>query len=150
MRPARPLLALAAAAFLAACPAPAAAPPPAGSPAGGAEPLVTTLQVETTADSLRFSLAVTNAGAAPLTLRFPTAQRYDFAVLDGARELWRWSADRGFGQALGTETLAPGQTRTWTEAWRPAAALRGRPLTAVGVLTSSSHRVERRSPVRVP
>jgi hypothetical protein len=150
MRTPRPLLALAAAAFLAACPAPAAAPPPAGSPAGGAEPLVTTLQVETSADSLRFSLAVTNAGAAPVTLEFPTSQRYDFAVLDGARELWRWSADCGFAQALGTETLAPGQTRTWTEAWRPDAALRGRQLTAVGTLASSSHRVERRSPVRVP
>ena len=150
MTPARSLAALAAAALLAACPAPSATPAPAGPAANASEPLVTTLQVETAADSVRFSLAVTNAAAAPVELRFNTAQRYDFAVLDGTREVWRWSADRGFGQALGTEVLAPGETRTWSEAWRPAAALRGRELTAVGTLASSSHPVERRSPVRVP
>lgn len=149
MTPRRPLLALAVA-LVAACTPPATS---AGGPAPGpveSEPLVTSLQVETSADSVRFSLAVTNATNAPLTLQFPSARRYDFAVLDGAREVWRWSADRGFAQVLGTETLAPGETRTWSEAWRPDPALRGRELTAVGTLASSSHRVERRSPLRVP
>jgi hypothetical protein len=146
MKP-RTLLAALALALLPACtPPPAAAP----APGGGSGALVTTLQVEAAADTARFILTITNASAAPVTLEFATAQRYDFAVLDGAREVWRWSAERGFGQALGSETLAAGQTRSWSEGWRPAADLRGRELTAVGILASSSHRAERRSDFRLP
>lgn len=148
MKP-RTLLAALALAALPACDPPPRPAPEAGASAGSGA-VVTTLQVEAAADTVVFTLAVTNAGAAPVTLEVPTAQRYDFAVLDGSREAWRWSAGRGFAQALGSETLAPGQTRSWSEGWRPGAALRGRDLTAVGTLASSSHRAERRSAFRLP
>lgn len=150
MKP-RTLLAALAAALLPACtPPPAAAPGPGAGSGSGSGALVTTLQVEAASDTAVFTLTVTNAAATPVTLEFATAQRYDFAVLDGAREVWRWSAERGFAQALGSETLAPGQTRSWSEGWRPAASLRGRELTAVGILASTSHRAERRSAFRLP
>ncbi|HYJ78882.1 MAG TPA: BsuPI-related putative proteinase inhibitor [Longimicrobiaceae bacterium] len=139
---------LLAALWLAACqpPAPAATPEPA---AGAAGPLVSSLTIDAAHDSVRFSLAVTNVAAGPVTLEFPTAQRYDFAVRDGARELWRWSADRSFAQAAGSETLAPGETRSYTEVWRPTPGSPGRGLTGIGVLTAGS-RVERAAPFTVP
>lgn len=149
-RPLPTRLALALVAALAACvppPAPAPGPVEAGAPA---EPLASSLQVEAGADSVRFVLQVTNVSAAPLALVFGSGQTYDFAVRDGARELWRWSAGRGFTQAVREETLAPGETRTFAESWRPPAEARGRPLTAVARLASSTHPVERTSPFALP
>lgn len=47
-------------------------------------------------------------GQARLTLVFPTAQRYDFAIetLAGA-VVWRWSAGQMFAQVLGQIDLSP-------------------------------------------
>jgi hypothetical protein len=150
----RSALAFAALTLLAACTPPVAqAPAPAaGSDAGGgaAGPLVTTLSVEPSADSVRFLLQVTNATQAPLTLRFNSGQTYDFSVSEGGRTLWAWSAEMMFTQALRSETLAPGETRAYAETWRPAPELRGRQLSATGRLVSSSHPVERTQAFRLP
>ncbi len=152
MRPA--LAAFAAMAlFAAACrphpaaPAPSAAP---GEAAGAAGPLVTTLQTAAGPDSVRFTLQVTNASQQAVTLRFSSGQSYDFSVGDGGAVVWRWSEDRMFTQALRAETLAPGQTRSWSETWRPAASLRGHLLTATARLTSTSHPAERAQTFRLP
>jgi hypothetical protein len=143
-----PLLALCL--LAAACPGPGSAPP-ANRANPGHAPLVASLQVETAgADSVRLVLQVTNAQAAPLAVTFPSGQSYDFAVLDGARELWRWSADMGFTQAVRTETLAPGETRSYAETWRPGGAPRGRTLTAVARFTSSDHPVQVQAGFAVP
>ena len=149
-RPRPTRLALALVAALAACvppPAPAPGPAEAGE---AAQPLASSLQVEAAADSVRLVLQVTNVSGAPLALVFGSGQTYDFSVGDGARELWRWSAGRGFTQAIRQETLAPGETRTWSESWRPTAEARGRALTAVARLVSSTHPVERTSPFALP
>ena len=149
----RPLRLLSLAALLPAlggCPPPAAAPAPGGGAAEASPALASSLQVEAAADSVRFLLQVTNAGPAPLALEFGSGQRAEFTVLDQGREVWRWSAGHVFTQALATETLAPGETRTWSEVWRPAPALRGRPLVAVGELLAGRGRVRRESPFVVP
>jgi hypothetical protein len=150
----RSALAFAAVTLLAACTPPAAqAPaPPAGSDAAGgaADPLATTLSVEPTADSVRLLLQVTNATQGPLTLHFTSGQSYDFSVSDGGRPVWTWSADMMFTQALRSETLAAGETRSFRETWRPPAELRGRTLTATARLTSSSHPVVRTQAFRLP
>ena len=147
-------LALAALALLAACvrPGPLAPATAAGSEAGGgaAEPLVTTLSVQPSADSVRFLLQVTNATQAPLTLHFRSGQSYDFAVSDGGRPVWTWSQEMMFTQALRSVTLAPGETRAYAETWRPAASLRGRQLSVTARLASSSHPVERTQAFRLP
>jgi len=151
----RPVLAFAAMALIAAAcrPATPAAPAPAssaGDAAGGGDALVTTLQTDAGADSVRFTLQVTNGSQAPVTLRFGSGQSYDFVVTDGTARVWHWGNDRMFTQALRDETLAPGQTRSWSETWRPAAALRGHTLTATARLTSTSHPVERTQTFRLP
>lgn len=149
-------LALAALALLAACvppePVPPAAPVESGGPGGGSAtgPLVTTFSVEATADSVRFLLQVTNATQAPVVLEFRSGQSYDFTVTDGGTTVWNWAADMMFTQALRSVTLAPGQTLSFEESWRPAASLRGRALTATARLTSMSHPVERTQAFRLP
>ena len=127
-------------------PGPAAAPPHA--PYRG--PLASSLQVEPMGDSARLVLQVTNASEAAVPLQFASGQSYDFAVLDGAREVWRWSADRMFTQALRNETLAAGETRRYAEIWHPAAALHGRDLTARAWLTASDQPLEQSAQFRLP
>lgn len=89
------------------------------------------------------ALHVTNTSGEPLEVRFVSGQTHDFAVLDSTgREVWRWSADRMFTQALQTRTIAVGQTVTYEERWSPDGAS-GR-FTAVGRLSSSNVPLEQR------
>lgn len=140
----RPLLVLAVA-LSAACAA-AAGTARAG---GGADPLVASLQVATFADSVRFALQVTNAGSAPVELEFPSGQTHDFVVTRGGAEVWRWSADRMFTQALRGETLAPGETRAFEGTWRAPAGTGGE-LVARGFLTARGRRAEQQAGFRLP
>src|SRR5688572_18186054 len=148
--PVRRTAVIAAALLAAACtpvpPAQGGGPAPRQDAAAGA--LVSSLSVEA-GDTVRLTLQVTNATAGPLTLAFTSGQTYDFAVLRGAETLWTWSADQSFMQALRDETLAPGETRTYTESWAPAQPPRGE-LTARAWLTSSSHPLERTATFRLP
>lgn len=138
----------AALALLAACTRPL--PPPPGAPAAPGPSLVSSLSVETEGDTVVLALQVTNPHDATVEVTFPTGQAYDFAVRDaGGRELWRWSAERGFTQAVQTRPLAPGATWSFTERWIPPAGTRGA-LTAVARLASSSHAVEHTSAFRLP
>lgn len=123
----------------------------AGVPAAGGEtgPLVSSLQVETSSDSVRFVLQVTNASDAPVELEFPSGQSFDFVVARGGAELWRWSADRMFTQAIRNETLAPGETRTYEAAWRPPAGTAGE-LVARGFLATRGAPAEQRARFRLP
>ncbi len=85
-------------------------------------------------------LHVTNVSAEPVELEFTSGQRYDFQVTTEAGEiLWTWSADKSFMQALGTETLAPGASLTFSEAW-PTNGQRGRYI-AIGAVTSTNEPV---------
>ncbi|HEU0302609.1 MAG TPA: BsuPI-related putative proteinase inhibitor [Longimicrobium sp.] len=127
-------------------------PPPDGMPPPPQPPppaLVTSLHVETAADTVVLALRVTNPHQAPVQVAFLSGQTYDFAVLGGGREIWRWSADRGFTQAVQTLTLEPGGTWSFGERWVRPPGIRGE-LTAVGRLTSSTHAVERTAVFRVP
>jgi hypothetical protein len=62
------------------------------------------------------TLTVFNQSKLPVTFSFPSSQRYDFAIAnsDGV-EVWRWSNGRFFLQVLGSLTLNPGQSVTFTE-----------------------------------
>jgi hypothetical protein len=120
--------------------------PGAESRAGGAaaDSLVSSLAVRVGADGVTLVLNLTNGSAETVALGFPSAQRYDFSVLDDeGGTAWTWSADKLFAQVVGEERLAPGQTVRYEETWLPGGA-RGR-FTAVARLTSTSHPVEERS-----
>lgn len=127
-----------------------ASEPASPAPAVYRGPLVASLNLDPAGDSVRMVLQVTNPTAGPVRLSFSSGMSHDFIVREGAREVWRWSADRSFVQSLVAISLGAGETRSYTEVWRPAAALRGRRLTVVGRLTSSDHPIEQSSPLTLP
>ena len=80
----------------------------------------TALEVEVGRDSIRLGLHVTNPTRDTLYLQFSTAQRYEFIVRSaGGAEVWRWSAGRAFGQAVGHEAIAPGASARYEAWWKP-------------------------------
>ena len=66
---------------------------------------------------VRLQLRVTNNGGRPEVLNFSSGQLYDFWVTRGDRELWRWSDDRSFTQALERRTVASQDSITFGENW---------------------------------
>jgi hypothetical protein len=117
--------------------------------AGSSEELASALNVTVAGADVRFELHVTNATGGPLELEFASAQRYDFSVRDGTGEVvWRWSDEMAFAQVLGTESLAPGETRRYGANWE--ASGREGEFTATGRLTSTNYPVELRTAFRLP
>jgi hypothetical protein len=134
----------------------ACTPPPPENPRGDAGtaprpggPLASSLQVTRTGDSVRFVLQVSNAGTAPVALTFPSGQTFDFAVSREGRELWRWSAERGFTQAVRETTIAPGETQRYEASWLPPAGTRGT-LVARGWLSAQQVRAEQSTAFTLP
>lgn len=58
-----------------------------------------------------------NVSSKNIVLNYNTGQRFDVVALRDGREVWRWSDDRFFTQARDTETLRPGDCRTYTATW---------------------------------
>jgi len=113
------------------------------------QPLATGLDI-TVGEQVSLRFHVTNTTAKQLEISFGSGQTHDFTVLDASgTELWRWSADRMFTQALQTRLLGAGETITYTEIWRPSSGTRGA-LSAVAKLVSSSHPLESRAEFRLP
>jgi hypothetical protein len=82
-----------------------------------------------TDDGVRLSLRIENAGSEPVTLDFRTGQRAEFTAYpadDGAvgsaadrpDPVWRYGAGRLFTQALGSETIGPGEAVGYEGTWR--------------------------------
>jgi hypothetical protein len=95
-------------------------------------------------EDVEFRLHVTNRSPKKLELTFPDGQTHDFYVLDTTgREVWRWSEGKLFTQSLQKKLLDAGSTVSYSEEW-DATATSGATYTAVAVLNSSSHPVEKR------
>jgi hypothetical protein len=102
-------------------------------------------------EGIDLALIVANEGDEPVTLRFRTGQRADFAAYDAADRdegrgvprddpeadpVWRHGEGRLFTQALGSETLEPGASATYEGTWAeppPGTYL------IVGSLTAEAH-----------
>ena len=60
-------------------------------------------------ETITLSLTLTNYSDEAVTLNFTSGQQYDFYVVSNqGAEIWRWSGDRAFTDAL-TELLVPGK-----------------------------------------
>lgn len=107
-----------------------------------------TMETMTDGGSLRFMLTVRNDGVKPVPLRFRSGQRAEFIVDDPADgdTVWRYGADRMFTQALGTETLVPGDSTTYEAVWPdpPSGTYR-----VVGEVTATEHDVGSETTVTV-
>jgi hypothetical protein len=68
-------------------------------------------------DLVELTMVVTNRGSTPVSLTAPSTQLYDFRVMAGGVEVWRWSADQMFATVLTLVTIPPGESRRFTEGW---------------------------------
>ena len=146
-----PMLCIGAVAFAcgprphAASEAPAVTTPASSSKPGA--PLASSLTVSVDG-GVELAFHVTNTTQKSMELQFSSGQTHDFSVVDASgREVWRWSSDRMFTQALQTRMLGPGETLTFSEGWPEAP--KGT-YTVVARLTSSNHPVETRTEITVP
>ncbi|MFA0749632.1 MAG: hypothetical protein SLRJCFUN_000035 [Candidatus Fervidibacter sp.] len=70
-------------------------------------------------EEVTMRLKVENKGSQPISLTFPTGQRYDFVVTTPDHQIvWVWSHGKQFTQAVNTLTLPPGQEVEFEEEWR--------------------------------
>lgn len=113
----------------------ACAPPGAPAPDDAAGGLIASVQANAAGDSVTFLLQVTNTSRTPAELTFPSSQEFDFSVERGGRNVWTWSGDRMFAQALRNVTLRAGETRTYEATWRPGPGASGEHV-VTGVLTA--------------
>ncbi|HEX2166903.1 MAG TPA: BsuPI-related putative proteinase inhibitor [Longimicrobiales bacterium] len=123
---------------------------PVAEPGDGSPPeLGSSLNVRVVEDTVLLELHVTNVASSPIELEFTTTQRYDFeiATRDG-ESVWRWSAARSFGQALGSERLEPGESRSYSASW-PSGGSAGE-FIATGWVVSQTYPVELRTGFRLP
>lgn len=124
-------------------------PPDAAASEGRMSALASSVEVEVRGDTVRMVLHVTNPTNQPVVLEFSSGQRYDFAVrtVTGA-DVWRWSADKSFMQALGSETIPAGGTLDYAEVWVPGS--RTGPFVAIAELTALNHSIREQAAFQLP
>lgn len=71
--------------------------------------------------AVRLTLRLTNNTGRSETLTSPTSQKYDFWITIDDREVWRWSEDKVFTQALTDEEIAPHASVAYAEPWTGSA-----------------------------
>lgn len=95
--------------------------PLSASPSTELRSLSLRLQVEPqvrAGEEVTMRLKVKNKGSQPISLTFPTGQRYDFLVTTPDHQsVWVWSHGKSFTQAVNTLTLSPGQEVEFEEEW---------------------------------
>ncbi len=80
--------------------------------------LQTKLQTKTAKDSVKLLFSLDNISDRELKLTFGSGMRYDFAVYDSRdEEIYRWSNDKGFTQALIELKLKPSDSIEFEEEW---------------------------------
>jgi LysM repeat protein len=70
-------------------------------------------------ENVSITLVKTNRSNRNITLRYNTAQRFDFVARRVAtqEEIWRWSRGRFFAQRVADITLRPGQSQVFRVTW---------------------------------
>ena len=127
---------------------PAAVPNPSASHDAHGPAIASSLDVDVKA-GVGFAFHVTNSSPKAIELVIPNGQTHDFVVLDSTgHEIWRWSSERTFTQALCNSVLDAGETQSYEGRWNPAG--RRGAFTAVASLTSTNHPVESRVEFAVP
>jgi hypothetical protein len=69
-------------------------------------------------ETVTFALRIANIAGRAAELTFPSSKQYDFWVMRGREEVWRWSEGRLFTQAIEKRTIDPQGSLTLTEPWK--------------------------------
>jgi hypothetical protein len=116
---------------------------------GSPSELGSSLNVRVVGDSARLEIHVTNVTSSPIVLEFMTMQRYDFEVSSPDGDpVWQWSADKAFGEALGSESLGPGESRRYEATWAGGGG--SGDFIATARIVSANYPVELRTAFRLP
>jgi hypothetical protein len=85
--------------------------------ASGVATVTTDKEAYAAGDTVRLTYQVTNTSTESLDLTFASGQRYDFTVRGDAL-FFRWSKGRYFTDVMGYESIEPGETLSFSSAWR--------------------------------
>ena len=66
-----------------------------------------------------FTVRIENISAEPITVLFPSSQRFDVILRSERGEVSRWSNGMSFAQGLTQQRWAPREVVTFTDAWVP-------------------------------
>ncbi len=92
---------------------------------------------------VEFKLDVRNNTVHMVELRFADGRTHDFVVQDeSGKEVWRWSSERMFTQAIQNQLVKGKETATFSEDW-DAKNMHGK-FTAIAMLKSDNHPIEER------
>jgi hypothetical protein len=140
---------LAAAALAYACgPRPPAADSQAQKGSKTPRTLASSLDVDV-GQEVAFAFHLTNGQPKSVELNFPSGQTHDFAVIDTVgREIWRWSRDRVFTQAMQNYVLGRDETLSYSTRWEPGE--HHGDFIAVVTLLSANHPLEQRVRFSLP
>ncbi|HAQ07368.1 MAG TPA: hypothetical protein DCR24_07555 [Bacillus bacterium] len=69
-------------------------------------------------EKAEFGLVLRNNGDIPLSVEFPTSQKYEITVLDSKKnKVYQYSEGRAFAQVIETLVIKPKETVKWKESW---------------------------------
>lgn len=69
-------------------------------------------------EEVRIQLRVENNGDKPVSLTFPTSQRYDIIITKDGTEVWRWAYEKVFAMSITVLKMNPGEALSFEERWR--------------------------------
>ena len=64
-----------------------------------------------------FVLTVLNDTSEEINITYSSSQKYDFLVLNDTDEVWKWSYDKVFTQAIVEESILPNTSISFEEEW---------------------------------
>lgn len=68
-------------------------------------------------EDVRIQLRVENNGEKPVSLTFPTFQRYDIIITEDGKEVWRWAYEKVFAMMITVLIIKPGDALSFKETW---------------------------------
>lgn len=76
-------------------------------------------EAETNKDQVTFKMSLENKNDEPIDISFSSGQQFEIVVKDktSGNEVYRFSDGKMFTMALITETLQPGDIKTWEDTW---------------------------------
>ncbi|UOY93974.1 BsuPI-related putative proteinase inhibitor [Ectobacillus sp. JY-23] len=67
---------------------------------------------------LEVRLILTNTSENRLIMTFPSSQQFEVIISAKERQVYKYSADKMFSQALTKVELEPGETKVWKAVWK--------------------------------
>jgi hypothetical protein len=68
-------------------------------------------------EPIPLTLTIQNTNSFPMTVTFPSGQRFDFEMIKDGRTIWNWAHERHFTQAFEQLKLKPGQKASFKANW---------------------------------